>query len=255
LGIELDELDDWNCCGASSAHSIDERLSIALPARNLAIAEKEAKDLIVPCAACYQRLKVAEKELSENPALLPEISYQGKVKVKHLLDFLTEEKNLKEIKEKLRVPLSVLKPACYYGCLTVRPPKVTGAKEYEDPQNMDELMTILGAEVPFWSYKTDCCGGSLVLTRPDIVKRLVAHLFEMAQEAGANCIVTGCPLCQTNLDTRQEEINQESGTNYYLPIFYFTELIGLAAGYRDTQKWFKRHLVDPNKLLTSINLI
>lgn len=252
LGIELCELEDWNCCGASSAHSTNEFLSIALPARNLVIAEKAGLDLVVPCAACYQRLKVAERKLPQEPEL--NMSYRGKIKVKHLLDFLCEEENLKQVKENIKKPLSGLKVVCYYGCLMVRPPRITGAVNFEDPQNMDELLKLLGAESLPWSYKTDCCGGSLALTRPDIVKRLVDKLLGMAREAGADCLATGCPMCQANLDTRQAQVSKEFGKDHHLPIFYFTELIGLALGCR-VDKWVKKHLVDPRSLLTSRGLI
>jgi len=253
LGIDLDELEGWNCCGATSAHSTDDFLSLALPARNLSLADKKGLDLVVPCAACYQRLKVAEKKLKESP--LPGFPYQGKAKVRHLLDFLSEEENLARIKEEIKKPLSGLRVACYYGCLVVRPPKVTGAVDYEDPQNMDQLMTLLGAESVGWSYKTDCCGGSFVLTRPDIVRRLIGKILDMALEAGAEGLVTCCPMCQSNLDTRQRELSRKFRKDYHLPIFYFTELLGLALGSPKVDEWLKRHLVDPKGLLTAKGLI
>jgi len=136
----------------------------------------------------------------------------------------------------------------------VRPPKVTGAKNYENPEEMDRLMTLLGAESIPWSYKTDCCGGSLVLTRIDIVRHLTQKLFDQALQAGAEAIVVACPLCQSNLDTRQEEISRASGKKYDLPVLYFTELVGWAIGHRDAGKWFKKHFVNPMKLFTSHGL-
>jgi len=256
LDIELKELKDWSCCGASAAHSSDKFLSIALPARNLAIAEKEnEEDLVIPCAACYQRLKMAEKELLGNPQPIVDVDYKGKLKITHLLDFLYDSALFQKIAAKIKRPLTCLKTVCYYGCLTMRPPKITDAKDYEDPQKMDELMMVLGAENLFWSYKTDCCGGSLVLTRPDIVRKLCGKILEMAKEAGAEALITACPLCQGNLDTRQREISEELGKDYYLPIFYFTELIGLALGHPEFTKWLGRHLVDPGKLLVSKGLL
>ena len=157
--------------------------------------------------------------------------------------------------EKVVVPLSGLKVACYYGCLSVRPPGITGVNRYEDPDHMDRLMSTLGAEPLPWSYKADCCGASLVMARTDIVRRLSHRLLEMAKEAEADCLVTGCTMCQSNLDTRQEEISKEFGQSYDLPIFYFTELIGLAMGHRDVKKWLGRHLTDPMRLLSSKGLI
>ena len=255
LGIELNELPDWNCCGASSAHSIYEDLAIALPARNLAIAEEVGLDLVVPCAACFQRFKVAEKHIREGKEPTVDTPYQGKVPIKHLLDFLCEEEVLKVIQKKVKRPLAGLKAVCYYGCLTVRPPKVTDAANCENPQAMDDLITLLGAESYPWSYKTDCCGGSLMLSRTDIVVRLTGKLLHMAEEAGANCMVTACPLCQANLDTRQAEASKALGKDFHLPIFYFTELLGLAMGCGEVGHWAKRHIVDPSDLLREHNLM
>jgi len=256
LNIELIELEDWNCCGASSAHSTNEELAITLAARNLVIAGKSGlKDLVIPCAACFQRTKVAEYELLNNPDSYKDFPFKGEVEPRDLLNFICEGIGLNTVKEKVKRHLSGLKAVCYYGCLTMRPPKVTGAKNYENPQNMDDLLTVLGAEALPWSYKTDCCGGSLVLSRPDVVRKLVNKLYEMALETGAECIVTACPLCQGNLDQRQEEISKEFKKRYYLPIFYFTELMGLAMGHNEIDKWLGRHLVDPKKLLKSKNLI
>jgi heterodisulfide reductase subunit B len=255
LGIELNELPDWNCCGASSAHSTYEALAIALPARNLAMAEEVGLDLIVPCAACFQRLKVAEKYIKEGKEPAIDTTYQGKVPIKHLLDFICEEELLEAVKEKIKKSLGGLKTVCYYGCLTVRPPKVTDAINCENPQTMDGLMSLLGTENYPWSYKTDCCGGSLMLSRTDIVVRLTGKLLQMAEEAGANCIVTACPLCQANLDTRQADVSKTLGKEMHLPIFYFTELLGLALGCEEAGQWMKRHIVDPVDLLVAHNLL
>lgn len=255
LDIELKELSDWNCCGASSAHSTNEALAISLSARNLAMAEKTALDLVVPCAACFQRFKVAEKHIREEKDPTVDTPYQGKIPIKHLLDFLCEEEVLKTLREKMKKSLQGLKAVCYYGCLTVRPPRVTDAIDCENPQAMDNLMILLGAESYPWSYKTDCCGGSLMLSRTDIVVRLTGKLLQMAKEAGANCVVTACPLCQANLDTRQAEVSKTLGTNVKLPIFYFTELMGLALGSDEVGKWVKKHIVDPRDLLKEHNLL
>lgn len=256
LNIELNELEDWNCCGASSAHSINSKLAVALAARNLEIAEKaKLKDLVIPCAACFHRTKVAEYELLNHPESYKDISFQGNVKPKDLLNFICEDIGLEAVKEKVKRPLKELKAVCYYGCLTMRPPEIVGEKNYENPQNMDNLLAILGAEVISWPYKTDCCGGSLVLTRPDIVRTLVNKLYEMALLAGAECIVVSCPLCHGNLDQRQTEISQEFKKDYNIPIFYYTELMGIAFGCNEVDKWLGRHLVDTKKLLKSKNLI
>lgn len=254
LDIGLHELEDWTCCGASSAHCTDEELAIELAARNLAIAEKSHRELLVPCVACYSRFKAAEKEVREHSRQVY-FHYQGSVPIRYALDFFCDEAILGEVKKRLKKPLSGLKVACYYGCLTVRPPNVTGIKEYENPSHMDRLMKLLGAESVPWSYKTDCCGASLVMTRTDIVRKLNDRLLSMAMEAEADCLVTGCPMCQANLDTRQEELEKETGKRYNLPILYFTELMGLALGHRDVKKWLSRHITDPIKVLSDRGLM
>ena len=246
LGVELRELPDWNCCGASAAHSTDEVLAHQLAGRNLEIAVKEGRDLVIPCAACYSRLKAAEKK-GEEEAVTPAIP--GKIRVLSILEFLTAPEIAEKIRDSRKKSLEGLRVVCYYGCLYSRPPRVTGAKNYENPEEMDRLMKMIGVESIPWSYKTDCCGGSLVLTRTDIMRRLTQKLFDRALEAGAEAIVVACPLCQANLDTRQEEISREAGKTYELPIFYFTELLGIALGHRDPGKWWKKHFVDPSALL------
>ncbi len=243
LGVEMCELPDWNCCGASSAHVTDESLAEKLVARNLRIAREQGMDVVIPCAACYSRFKAAEKEEGPQP-----------VRILNLLEFLSSPQLIDKIKTSAQRSLSGLKVVCYYGCLLVRPPKVTGAKNYENPEEMDRLMRLLGAEAIPWSFKTDCCGGSLAITRTDIVRHLTQRIFDQALSAGAEAVVVACPLCQANLDTRQEEIAGASGKSYDLPILYFTEVIGWAMGHRDVGKWFKKHFVNPMKLFTSKGL-
>jgi heterodisulfide reductase subunit B len=242
LEVEIRELPDWNCCGASSAHATDESLAKKLVSRNLRIAQKQGMDVVIPCAACYSRFKAAEKEEPQP------------IRILSLLEFISSPELMDKIKALPKRSLSGLKVVCYYGCLLVRPPKVTGAKNYENPEEMDRLMSLLGAEAIPWSFKTDCCGGSLVLTRTDIVRRLTQKIFDEALLAGAEAIVVACPLCQANLDTRQEEIAQSSGKPYNLPVLYFTEVIGWTMGHRDAGKWFKKHFVNPTKLFTSRGL-
>jgi len=255
LDIELEELSNWNCCGAGSAHCTDEILALELAACNLSIAEKAGLDLVIPCAACFQRFKVAEKHIIEKKEPAIDTLYQGKVPVKHLLDFLSEEELKEAIKRKTEKPLTGLKAVCYYGCLITRPPDITDAKKCDNPQNMDELLTLLGAETYSWSYKTDCCGGSLMLSRPDIVTELSGKLIQKAEEAGADCVVTACPLCQANLDTKQGLMAKNWGRKVQFPIFYFTELLGLALGSPEADSWLKKHIIDPRDLLKSKSLL
>jgi heterodisulfide reductase subunit B2 len=256
LNIELEELPDWTCCGSSSAHVTNDGLAISLAARNLAIADKLGHDLIVPCSACFQRLKNAEKALkSGKPLEGIDYQYAGKFNIKHCADLIWEQCGEKAIMEKTVKPLKGLQPVCYYGCLTTRPPKITDAAIPEDPQEMDAILRSLGAEVKNWSYKTDCCGGNLMLTHPELAKKLVKKLFDMALEAGAECIVVGCPMCHSNLDTRQKEILEEGGRRYNLPIYYFTELMGLAFGAPEVEKWLKKHLTESRILLKQKGLL
>ena len=250
LGVELLELADWNCCGASSAHSTNESLAYELSARNLAIAKREGKDVVIPCAACYSRLKAADSQDRKDQE-----GRKGEIEVLSLLEFLASRDRMEKIKQLRKRSLAGLKVVCYYGCLLVRPPRVTHSVNYENPQQMDRLMAALGAEAIPWSYKTDCCGASLALTRTDIVRRLTRKILDGAQRAGADAVVVACPLCQANLDTRQEEISRESGQEYALPILYFTELIGLALDHGDTGKWWKKHFVDPRKLFATKGFI
>jgi len=255
LGIELEELKDWTCCGASSAHSTNEFLSIALPARNLVRAERMKQDLITPCAACFSRLRTTAEALTGSKKQGVKIPFNNDISVLHILEFLLKNEFTEKIQEKIKKPLTGLKAVSYYGCLLARPPKITKEEHWEDPKGLDALMTRLGAESIYWPYKTECCGGSLVLTNLEIEHRLVGRILDMAVEAEADCIVTACPLCQSNIDTREEEIGAARGMTYDLPIFYFTELMGLAFGSKDTDTWFKRHIIDPRPLLQSKGLM
>jgi heterodisulfide reductase subunit B len=248
LDITIHELEDWSCCGATSAHCLDQRLAIELPARNLALAEQNNRELLVPCASCYSRFKAAEFEVKEHSRKVS-FPYRGEVTIRFALDCLCENAILKEVQKRLVKPLSGLKVACYYGCLPVRPPKLTGVKHYENPRHMERLMKALGAEPIQWSYKTDCCGASLMVTRIDISKQLIGKILSGAKETGADCVVTCCPMCHLNLDTRQQDVEMDLGRKLDLPILYYTELMGLAMGHRDTGKWLKRHFKDPCKVL------
>lgn len=255
LDVELEEIKDWNCCGATAAHSINQELALALPARNLLVAEKMGRDVVAPCALCFNRLKVAEKAL-KNPAGNPlGLPYAGAIKIWDLLDYLTQEAYLQILAPKLVKPLQGLKAVSYYGCLVARPPAMTDKKDYENPQNMERLLKVLGAEPLDWSYKTDCCGAGLALSRPDIIDTLTQRLYERALAAGGECFVVSCQMCQANLDLTQERISRKFGKTYNLPVFYFTELIGLALGHPQVRDWLAKHLVNPLPLLQQKGLI
>jgi heterodisulfide reductase subunit B len=251
MEVDLVELPDWICCGSTSAHATSHDLAIALPAQNLLIAEELRLDPVVPCSACYNRLKTAEHEVKNNDQLRGQIEgllgcrFTGEVSTKSALEAFAKDIGLDAIKKRVENKLSGLKVVCYYGCLTSRPKDVVAFEDPENPQSMDQLMKALGAEPLTWSYKTDCCGASFSITKSDMVYGMTGKILAGAVEAGAHAIVTTCPLCQTNLESRRQP-----GVN--IPVFYFTELMGLAFGLKETNDWFKKHLVDPTPLIRSL---
>ncbi len=263
--IELKEIPDWNCCGATSAHSVNQLLALALPLRSLALAEQmEGIEPVVtaPCAACYNRLKHADWAFkNEVPALQElrkrwEVKYQGTLEVKHNLQLMYEMDGMARIRENLVRPLKGLKVACYYGCLLTRTPEVTGnwdSPEY--PHTMDELMAATGAEVVEWAYKTECCGASFTLTLPQVVANLSGSILQNALDSGANAIVTACPFCQVNLEFRQEEASRAKGRELAMPVYNFLELIGLALGMEPEELGMNLHVKDMLTPLRALNVL
>jgi heterodisulfide reductase subunit B len=246
VGVELIEIPDWNCCGASSAHAVDPLLAVALPARNLMIAEAMELDVTAPCAACFLRLMEAKKRMDEDVSLRKEIEeilgrqYRGTAKVYHPLTVFSQSAIKKKIRGAVINKLKGLKVVCYYGCYLVRPPEITHFDDPENPTVMDDLIGLTGAQVFDWSWKVDCCGGSHALLLPELVEPLVNEITDGARKAGAQGIVTACPLCQSNLETRQRGPDT-------LPIFYFPELLGLAMGLKkEAEGWWRRHLIRPS---------
>jgi heterodisulfide reductase subunit B len=249
LRANVRELDDWNCCGASSAHVMNPEAAVELPARNLMIAAERGGPLLVPCAACYHRLKLSQAAYAAGRGSAFDAAKVTGVETLHINEMLVRAPFLQRIREGVKVCLTGLRAVPYYGCLTVRPPAAMKHPRPEDPREIDTILGILGADTVKWSYKTDCCGGNLAMTRPDVVRRLSGKLFEAALEAGGEIIVTDCPMCQANLDTREKEIEAETGTRYDLPVVYITELIAVAMGLGEARSWWRKHLVDPEPLL------
>jgi heterodisulfide reductase subunit B2 len=233
LGSELIELEDWNCCGANALESVSYLLSVAMPARNLALAEATNRDLVTSCSSCFLNLFKVNHRLKREHELrkkLDEIlgaaglKYQGKARVRHLLDVVANDIGVEAVAKRVDRKLSGLKVVPYYGCQTVRP-----YGEYDGPylpNSMDKLIEAVGAETYPYLWKTICCGGVLMTTEKSIGRKLVADLLGAAK--GADCIVTVCPMCQMNLDAYQGEAAAELGMKVRIPVLFLTQLMGLA---------------------------
>ncbi len=254
LALNLVELSNWNCCGASSAHSLNQSLGIALPARNIAIAQDKFCDLVTPCAACYSRMKQADYLLQTDPNLRAEIEeivgfeYSGEIAIRPGIAVLHEDCGLEKIRDMVRIPLAGLRVVPYYGCLLLRPPIISQFDDPDNPRVMADLLGACGAEVMPWSYASDCCGAGLSLYRSDVVEQLVDRLVAAAREAQAQALVTACPLCQVNFEMRQTQAPR-------MPSFYITELLGLAFNLPESHQWWSKHLVDPRPLLHSLGFM
>ena len=245
LKIKIEELEDWNCCGSGPAKNISDDLVINLSARNIKLAQNSGKDLLVPCAGCFASLKKSEYALKNNELRgsieeTVDFKYSGDIKIKYILDIFMQI-GVDKIKELVKKELKGLKAVCYYGCAIIRPSEVVEFDNPENPQSMDELMKAIGVDVLKWPCKVDCCGGDAALTNPALANKLINKIVKYAKEAGAQCIITSCGLCQANIDTKQ---SMESP----LPVLYFTELIGEAFQVGNREQWWKKHIVDPSKL-------
>jgi heterodisulfide reductase subunit B len=252
LDLTLIEPDGWLCCGSSSAHRADPEAALRLPMQNLSLIEQSGfNEVTMPCAACFNRHKSAQYEIrhdeSHKSAVEESIgyTYQDSVQVNSLVETIFQSIGPEELSTKVNHPLKGLNVVCYYGCLLTRPSDITEALHPENPTEMDELMSALGAEVLDWSYKTSCCGAAHSLTRQDIVFDLSSNLINQARQAGADVIAVACPLCHTNLDARQFQM----GLDEEMPVMYFTQLMALALGLSEREAALKKNLVDPRPLL------
>ncbi|MBF0363166.1 MAG: CoB--CoM heterodisulfide reductase iron-sulfur subunit B family protein [Oligoflexia bacterium] len=255
LGASLKEIEDWSCCGATSAHFTDRLLSYALPARNLNITKKcGGNELAVSCAACFARLKVTSYNLQKDAKLRGEVAEVMEVEEKelnslsdvvprHILEILTKDFSVEDIKSKVIRDLSGLKIAPYYGCLLVRPPQILEFDDPENPMIMDNIIKTVGASVVDFPFKTECCGASLTLSKADIVANLTKKIITEARDAGADLIVVACPLCQTNLDMRQLDLQSDNLIDFEIPVIYFTQLMGLAFGIDEKKLGFNRNMI------------
>lgn len=250
LGVELMEIEDWTCCGASAGDAVSSLLSMVLPARNLALAERTGVEaaFLVPCSACYLNLQKVEDQVKQNDCLLKDINevlaeeqltYKGGLKIRHLMEVLARDIGPQKLREQVKRPLTGLRVAPYYGCQALRP-----YGTYDDPEqptSMEPLLEALGAEVHAWSMGPRCCGAGLMTTKGEVALNSVAHILKAAQ--GADCIVTICPMCQMNLDAYQAKASKLSGENLTISVLYLPQLIGLAIGLTEEEVKLKANFV------------
>jgi len=260
LNIELIELKGWTCCGSTPAHHTDRQLSIALPAANLLMAQKTGLDMVVFCAACYNRLKVANHEIQTNTEIRKEIAatlgndYDGSVKVHHFVELIIKDIGAEKLLDSFTYSLDGLKVASYYGCLLVRPHNVTQFDDPENPTLIDNLITLMGGESIDWPHKVECCGGGFALSRTDIVIELSNSILNMAKASGSQCIAVACPMCQINLDMRQSDINKTKNRDYNLPVVYITQLLGLCLGIAPKKLGMDKCIVSPKPIIELVRM-
>ena len=237
LGIELKEIEDWNCCGATAYFHVDELLAYTLVARNLAKAERVGLDFVAPCSGCYKNAYFTNAYLRQDPELAEHINFaleadnlhiNGTTRVRHLLEVFVEDLGFEEIKKIVSRPLNGLRVAPYYGCQLVRPRK--DGEDIENPQFFESLLSAIGAEPMEYTSKTRCCGGSLIISNRKAALDMVHNLLQDAVKHEADVIATICPMCNVNLELYQNNVNREYGTQFSIPVMYFTQLLGLALG-------------------------
>ncbi|MCL4534878.1 MAG: heterodisulfide reductase-related iron-sulfur binding cluster [Bacteroidetes bacterium] len=255
LGLDLVEPQGWKCCGSGLAHGLPPAESAAHPMRTMALIDNAGfEKMTTGCAACFSRFRRAVYAVQQDPQVKREVEaktgyrYEGGVQVDHLLDTFYDDVGLDKVAAAVKRPLKGLKVACYYGCLLSRPPEITGFQHIDNPIKMDHLVQKIGIASLNWSYKTECCGASLMLTQTDIALEMTERILRNAEEVGADAIVVVCPFCHGNLDTRQEQISQRTGRRYDMPIIYLTQLMGVAFGLDPKELAMDKHFVSPLRL-------
>lgn len=258
LGIKLVEIDDWNCCGATEYFSQNELVATSVIARNLALVDPQLEQLVAPCAACFLNLKKTDHLMTTHPEMGEKINqclaagglhYQpGRVKVRHILDVICKDIGETAIRDKVVQPLSGIRVAPYYGCQVVRPIDDVDNTEY--PMQMDELFKWLGAEVVDYPVKAHCCGGHMTQISEPQAYELIRRLLQSALEYKADMILCMCPMCQLNLDAYQSAVNRYFGTNFNIPIVFFTQMLGVAFGLDKKQLGFGKEIVSAEPALS-----
>ena len=255
LDVELKEIEDWNCCGATAYFHADELLAHTLVARNLAIAEKDGLDFVAPCSACYKNAYFTNEQLNEEPDLADHINFaleednlhlDGTINVKHLMEVFIDDIGLEEVEGKVIHPLEGLRVAPYYGCQLVRPRK--DGENVENPQFFEDLLSAIGAEPVDYGTKMRCCGGSLIMTNREAALDMVFQLLLDATKSETDVIATICPLCNVNLEAYQKQVNQEYKSEFRVPVMYFTQLIGIALGIDPERLGIGKELVSSAEL-------
>jgi heterodisulfide reductase subunit B2 len=252
LGVGLQELDDWICCGATAAHSLNHKLAVALPARNLALAERGGTDdLLAPCPMCSSQLIKANLALGRDAALRKEMSeiveaeVAGTSRVVNLIEVF-QKIGFERIQAAAAHSLSGHKPACYYGCLLTRPGESLAFDDCEQPSSMETLLSSLGAEPVDWNYKTECCGGGMTMANEQTVIDLSHKILSNAASHGANCVVVACPMCHVNLDMKQADVERRHAARHGMAIYYLSDLVGLALGLDEKTLGIDKHFVTRN---------
>lgn len=264
IGVEVEELPRWNCCGTVFSLATDDLIHHVAPIRNLIRVKESNTDRVMTlCAMCYNTLKRANERVKADSESLDkinqfmyreEIDYEGDVKILHLLELLRDEIKFENISKKVTKPLKNLKVANYYGCLLVRPKEI-GFDDVENPTILENLMTALGADSIDFPYKTECCGAYQTVNNLEIVAERTYHILTSAQSQGAEVVTVSCPLCAFNLDHRQKETVQKYPEFKNIPILYFTQLMAIALGCPEESLRFDLNYIDPKPILKEKGLI
>lgn len=249
LGARLEELDDWICCGASAAHSVNALLSVALPARNLALAERDGfAEVLCPCPMCSNELIKAKQHLTDDPKLrrrisdIVELNVTGKTEVCNLIQVF-QMIGTEHIRAAVQKPLDWATAACYYGCLLTRLPKGHRFDDAEQPRSMETLLEALGAKTVAWNFKTECCGAGMTMAHEETVLDLSHKILANAAAHGANCLVVACPMCHVNLDMKQADIERRHAVEHRMVVYYLSDLVGLALGLSEKDLAIDKHFV------------
>ena len=260
LGIELKELVDWNCCGATAYMSVDELKSFILSTRNLALAEKEGMDIVTICAACYNVLNKSNHYFNSDPSLrkslieglaAANLTYYGKVKVRHILDVILNDVGEEAVRSKVVKPLKGLKVAPYYGCLINRPKEMFD--DPETPESMHHILGWAGADVIDFPAKTKCCGSTITIANEEVGSKLLRDIIFNAKDNGAEVLAVACPFCQLNLDVYQQKMWKRYGSDIKLPAVYFTQILGLSFGLSPKQLDLGKEIVPIEEVLAKIS--